>query len=172
MTALIAWTLLLRLGGRKMGRFLTGGSGPDRRAMLAILATHPIQYRAPVWKLLASRGRVPFEVLYLSAHGVEPTLDPGFGEVFRWDLDLLERVSAPVPRRAAPRELGGFWATGLPRCFRESAAEAEGTGRSSSPAGTFAPAGRPCGSRTGWGSPSGWPATATTSGRTPFRSAW
>ncbi len=27
-TALIAWTLLLRLGGRRMGRFLTGGSGP------------------------------------------------------------------------------------------------------------------------------------------------
>ena len=26
-TALIAWTLLLRLGGRKMGQFLTGGSG-------------------------------------------------------------------------------------------------------------------------------------------------
>ena len=26
-TALIVWTLLLRLGGRKMGRFLTGGRG-------------------------------------------------------------------------------------------------------------------------------------------------
>ena len=28
-TALIAWTLLLRLGGGKMGQFLTGGSGPE-----------------------------------------------------------------------------------------------------------------------------------------------
>ena len=87
--------------------------------MLAILATHPIQYRAPVWKLLASRGRVPFEVLYLSAHGVEPTLDPGFGEVFRWDVDLLSGYPHRFPDGVAPRELGGFFATGLPRCFRE-----------------------------------------------------
>ena len=27
-TTLIVWTLLLRLGGRKMGQFLTAGSGP------------------------------------------------------------------------------------------------------------------------------------------------
>ena len=87
--------------------------------MLAILATHPIQYQAPVWRLLASRGRVPFEVLYLTAHGVEPTLDPGFGEVFRWDLDLLGGYPHRFPDGPAPREFGGFWATGLPRCFRE-----------------------------------------------------
>ena len=86
--------------------------------MLAILATHPIQYRAPIWKLLAARGRVPFEVLYLSAHGVDPTLDPGFGEVFRWDLDLLGGYPHQFPDGPVPRELGGFWATGLPRCFR------------------------------------------------------
>ena len=93
--------------------------------MLAILATHPIQYQAPVWKLLAARGRVPFEVLYLSAHGVEPTLDPGFGEVFRWDLDLLGGYPHRFPDGPAPRELGGFWAMGLPRCFRKLL----GTGR-------------------------------------------
>ena len=86
--------------------------------MLAILATHPIQYQAPVWRLLAARGRVPFEVLYLSAHGVEPTLDPGFGEVFRWDLDLLGGYPHRFPDGPAPRVLGGFWASGLPRCFR------------------------------------------------------
>ena len=87
--------------------------------MLAILATHPIQYQAPVWKLLASRGRVPVEVLYLSAHGVEPTLDPGFGEVFRWDLDLLSGYRYVFPDGVTPRELGGFWVKGLPRCYRE-----------------------------------------------------
>ena len=58
-------------------------------------------------------------MLYLSAHGVEPTLDPGFGEVFRWDLDLLGGYSHRFPDGPAPGELGGFWAMGLPRCFRE-----------------------------------------------------
>ena len=93
--------------------------------MLAILATHPIQYQAPVWRLLASRGRVPFDVLYLSAHGVEPTLDPGFGEVIRWDLDLLGGYPHRFLDGTAPRELGGFWGMGLPRCFRKLL----GTGR-------------------------------------------
>ena len=85
--------------------------------MLAILATHPIQYQAPVWRLLASRGRVPLEVLYLSAHGVEPTFDPGFGEVFRWDLDLLGGYPHRFPDEVPPRGARGFWATEMPRCF-------------------------------------------------------
>ena len=45
-------------------------------------------------------------------------MDPGFGEVFRWDLDLLSGYPHRFPDGVPPRELGGFWATGLPRCFR------------------------------------------------------
>jgi glycosyltransferase involved in cell wall biosynthesis len=57
--------------------------------MLTILTTHPIQYQTPVWKALAKDGRVPFEVWYLSRHGVEPSLDCGFGKTFAWDIDGL-----------------------------------------------------------------------------------
>jgi glycosyltransferase involved in cell wall biosynthesis len=57
--------------------------------MLAILTTHPIQYQVPIWQALASQGSVPFEVWYLSDHGVHDTLDAEFGQRFRWDLDLL-----------------------------------------------------------------------------------
>jgi glycosyltransferase involved in cell wall biosynthesis len=57
--------------------------------MLAIVTTHPIQYQTPIWQALAADGRVPFEVWYLTRHGVEPSHDSEFGTEFRWDIDTL-----------------------------------------------------------------------------------
>jgi glycosyltransferase involved in cell wall biosynthesis len=57
--------------------------------MLAIVTTHPIQYQVPLWQALARDGRTPFEVWYLTSHGVETSLDPGFGQRFAWDLNML-----------------------------------------------------------------------------------
>lgn len=58
--------------------------------MLAVLTTHPIQYQVPIWRALAARGRVPFEVLYLSDHGLAPSYDPGFGQAHAWDIGLTD----------------------------------------------------------------------------------
>jgi glycosyltransferase involved in cell wall biosynthesis len=57
--------------------------------MLAILTTHPIQYQVPLWQALALDGRVPFEVWYLTSHGVRPSADREFGQTFSWDIDTL-----------------------------------------------------------------------------------
>jgi len=57
--------------------------------MLAILTTHPIQYQVPLWQALALDGRVPFEVWYLTSHGVRPSADQEFGQTFSWDIDTL-----------------------------------------------------------------------------------
>jgi glycosyltransferase involved in cell wall biosynthesis len=57
--------------------------------MLAILTSHPIQYQVPIWRALAAAGSVPFEVWYLTDHGVETSRDAEFGKEFAWDLDLL-----------------------------------------------------------------------------------
>ncbi|MBI3015273.1 MAG: glycosyltransferase family 4 protein [Candidatus Tectomicrobia bacterium] len=57
--------------------------------MLAILTTHPIQYQVPLWKELARRGEVPFEVWYLSDQGYQESFDQGFGRAFSWDIDML-----------------------------------------------------------------------------------
>lgn len=66
--------------------------------MLVILTSHPIQYQAPLWRALAADGRVPFEVWFLTPHGVAPTLDPEFGKVFAWDQDLV----SGYPHRFVP----------------------------------------------------------------------
>jgi glycosyltransferase involved in cell wall biosynthesis len=57
--------------------------------MLAILTTHPIQYQVPLWQALALDGRVPFEVWYITSHGVRPSEDREFGQTFSWDIDML-----------------------------------------------------------------------------------
>lgn len=87
--------------------------------MLAILATHPIQYQVPIWQQLAARGTVPFEVWYLTAHGVKPSLDPQFGKVFSWDMDILGGYPHRFPPDPVPQQLGGFWEVRLPSGFRE-----------------------------------------------------
>jgi glycosyltransferase involved in cell wall biosynthesis len=58
--------------------------------MLAVLTTHPIQYQVPLWQALSRDASVPFEVWYLSDHGVKPTYDVEFGKSFAWDLDSLD----------------------------------------------------------------------------------
>src|SRR5256885_5684955 len=58
-------------------------------SMLAILTTHPIQYQVPLWQALAREASVPFEVWYLSDHGIKPSYDVQFGKSFSWDLNTL-----------------------------------------------------------------------------------
>jgi len=56
---------------------------------LAIVTTHPIQYYAPVFKLLAQK--VDLKVFYTwGEKSIEAKFDPGFGKVVQWDLPLLD----------------------------------------------------------------------------------
>src|SRR2546430_2448520 len=81
--------------------------------MLAILTTHPIQYQVPLWQALARDGRVPFEVWYLTDHGVRVSPDREFGTAFAWDLDMLSGYPyqfIKTARRATP---ASFWSCRL-----------------------------------------------------------
>jgi len=73
--------------------------------MLAIIATHPIQYHVPLWQLLAKRDTVAFEVWYLSEHATHKSRDREFGRAFSWDLDMLAGYPhrfIETPRGATP----------------------------------------------------------------------
>jgi glycosyltransferase involved in cell wall biosynthesis len=56
---------------------------------LGVLDFHPIQYHTPLYQLLAARGNVELDVLYLNDLGLRSAVDPGFGVPFSWDIDLL-----------------------------------------------------------------------------------
>jgi glycosyltransferase involved in cell wall biosynthesis len=60
------------------------------RYRLAFLATHPIQYHAPLFRKMAAHPEIDLTVYFCSRTGVEERLDPGFGRVIKWDLPLLQ----------------------------------------------------------------------------------
>lgn len=56
---------------------------------LAIITTHPIQYYAPVFRLLTEEGVISVKVFY-TYEKVKEVYDDGFGKSFTWDIPLLE----------------------------------------------------------------------------------
>ena len=56
---------------------------------LAIIATHPIQYQAPVWRILAQMPELDVHVYYGSDLSVQGYKDPGFGIDVKWDVPLM-----------------------------------------------------------------------------------
>ena len=82
-------------------------SRTSSRPRLGVLATHPIQYQAPLYQELARRGAVDLDVAYLSHPGALPLRDPGFGVALAWDIDLLggyrstELTRRPLAAKAA-----------------------------------------------------------------------
>ena len=71
------------------------------RMRVAIVASHPIQYHAPLFRALARR----LEVTVLYAHRATPSdqARAGFGVGFEWDVDLLSGYSHDFLRNAARR---------------------------------------------------------------------
>jgi len=59
------------------------------RPRLGIVAHAPIQYHTPLFQLLAERNNIELEVLFLSDRGFADMMDPDFGLMVAWDIDLL-----------------------------------------------------------------------------------
>ncbi len=58
---------------------------------LAIVTTHPIQYNAPVFRLLQERNKVHVRVFYTSGKEfARGKFDIGFGKQIEWDIPLTE----------------------------------------------------------------------------------
>jgi glycosyltransferase involved in cell wall biosynthesis len=59
---------------------------------LAIISTHPIQYYAPVFQLLAKE--MELKVFYTAGNESIKKFDPGFKQIVEWDIDLLAGYDA------------------------------------------------------------------------------
>src|SRR5882757_6891006 len=58
---------------------------------VAIITSHPIQYNAPMFRLLRQRNQIESRVFYSWGTSVlQNKFDPGFGKVIEWDIPLLE----------------------------------------------------------------------------------
>lgn len=87
--------------------------------MLAILTTHPVQYQAPLWQALQREGSVPFEVWYLSRHGIQPSPDVEFKKSFAWDLPLLEGYPYEFLKTNPNPKIHRFWGVRLQEDLRK-----------------------------------------------------
>lgn len=76
-----------------------------------MVATHPVQYAAPLYRLYEEDSRMDLTVAYCSLHGAESSLDKDFGVSFAWDVPLLEGYRWVNPPNRSPRPgPGGFLA--------------------------------------------------------------
>jgi glycosyltransferase involved in cell wall biosynthesis len=92
------------------------------RNQLMIVETHPVQYHAPVYRMLQQRFGIAVTAVYGSDFSVAGYRDPGFGATFSWDTDLLSgydsRFLARVDAGGA-RVASEVSARGLGRVLRE-----------------------------------------------------
>src|SRR5262249_8738544 len=86
--------------------------------------THPIQYQTPLWQSLARDGRVPFEVWFLTRHGLDESHDEGFGKTFAWDINLLSGYRHRFLQTAKGASPASFWRCRLTERLRDRLHEA------------------------------------------------
>ena len=80
-----------------------------RPLRVLFVASHPVQYATPIFRLLAKDPRVEIKVAYCSMQGAEPELDPHFGVEVKWDIALMEGYPwIRLPNRFGKPKVGSF----------------------------------------------------------------
>ena len=70
-------------------RLITGYNNGGLSFMILILESHPVQYRAPVYRCLQRLRPDKFNVVYATDCSVRGHIDNGFGLKVKWDEPLL-----------------------------------------------------------------------------------
>jgi len=84
---------------------------------LAIVSTHPIQYNAPLFRLLSERKKILVRVFYTWEKDAEK-FDEGFGKSFKWDIPLLDGYEHEFVSNNGNHSKG-FWDVNNPTLVRE-----------------------------------------------------
>ena len=85
----------------------------QRRYRLLAVASHPVQYMAPIFRRMAKHPRLDLHVAYCSLRGAEAGHDPEFGTEVKWDVPLLDGYEwTQVPNEGSGGE--GFFGLNNP----------------------------------------------------------
>lgn len=76
---------------------------------LAYFVTHPIQYQAPLLRLIAQEPDIDLKVFFFSDISVKEFSDKGFCEKIEWDVPLLEGYKHEFLPSLGPRNRLSFW---------------------------------------------------------------
>lgn len=87
---------------------------------LAIITTHPIQYNAPLFRLLSDRKRIAVKVFYTWGQSKEKVFDAKFGLQRSWDIPLLEGYEHVFVTNVSKRpDSNRFWGVINPHLIRQ-----------------------------------------------------
>ena len=85
----------------------------ERRFKVLAVATHPVQYMAPLFRRMAAEPQLILQVAYCSLRGAEAAIDPDFAISVKWDVPLLEGYSwIAIPNKGSGKE--SFWGLNNP----------------------------------------------------------
>jgi glycosyltransferase involved in cell wall biosynthesis len=78
---------------------------PERRFRVLVIASHPVQYSAPLFRSMARHPMLDLHVAYCTMRGAQPSHDPEFGRRVQWDVPLLDGYSwTHLPNRGSGSE--------------------------------------------------------------------
>ncbi len=87
---------------------------------LAIITTHPIQYNAPLFRLLHERNRIAVKVFYTWGQSKDNVYDAKFGLQRSWDIPLLEGYEHVfVPNISRQPDSNRFWGVVNPGLIKQ-----------------------------------------------------
>jgi glycosyltransferase involved in cell wall biosynthesis len=87
---------------------------------VGFINTHPIQYFAPLYAYLNRTDHLSITTFYLSDYSIRGARDSAFGQVVKWDIDLLAGYDVRFVTGAASRdEAHGFFSIIAPQLWRE-----------------------------------------------------
>ena len=85
----------------------------ERKLRVLAVASHPVQYMAPILRRMAKHPRLELHVAYCSLRGAEAGHDPEFGTEVKWDVPLLDGYEwTHVPNKGSGDET--FWGMNNP----------------------------------------------------------
>jgi len=77
---------------------------------LAIITTHPIQYNAPLFRLLTERNNISIKVFYTWGQTKEGLVyDPDFKREIKWDIPLLDGYEHEFVENSSPNPGAGHF---------------------------------------------------------------
>lgn len=78
---------------------------PERRYRVLFVASHPVQYQAPLFRRMARHPSLDLHVAYCTLRGAEAGHDPEFAANIQWDVPLLDGYCwTHIPNRGSGAE--------------------------------------------------------------------
>lgn len=92
---------------------------PEDRYRVLFVASHPVQYAAPIFRQMAQHPQLDIQVAYCSLQGAEAATDLEFGVEVKWDVPLLDGYPwVQVPNKSFRPGLARFFGLVNPGLWR------------------------------------------------------